>query len=482
MTQKQSQILHVSSTHHLLLWKVAEYIGLSSFLIILPRFLGPDRYGDFAIIYSALMLLWLVSSLGGQVTFGRYFPEFSRSEKPHQIETLFTYYYILRLLISALLAIVFFAIVRHLLPELNQTLILTATGAFFLGGLSQSCTQLFYGQSHISKWLTKDALSRLILAFFVLMLSSHFGFASVIYGIFAVELLFFIVLHYWAMQYFKLDFAAITLPEFYNFFTFGIKFFISNLVLMVLWRSGELIIGFVSNVPSEVAYYNLANSITMALFFLFGNLFIMLAPSLTSFFIAEEHHKVDQWLSLVLKYLTIIMIFVLLVILVAGEYIIALLLGVDFVPVASNLFVMCMALIPLNILRAGTSLSFIRKQPKKMLIVHAVAALTFFPLAWLGANTIGAMGVAWALFAAAVVTSFFAYRIFSLANIVKLAEFWKIVIFGGGSLLATALMTSLPMYFSIVPIALYILLLFFTQIVTMSEVNLFFTRKPVSKA
>jgi len=412
------------------------------------------------------------------MTFGRYFPEFSRSEKPHLTETLFTYYYILRLLISAVLATVFFVIVRHLLPELDQALILIAAGAFFLGGLSQSCTQLFYGQGHMSKWLTKDALSRLILAFFVLMLGSHFGFASVIYGIFAVELLFFIVLHYWARQYFKLDFAAITLPEFYNFFIFGVKFFVSNLVLMVLWRSGELIIGFVSNTSSEVAYYNLANSITMALFFLFGNLFIMLVPSLTSFFITKEQHKVDQWLSLVLKYLTIIMIFVLLTILVAGEYIITLLMGVDFVPVVSILFVMCLALIPLNILRAGTSLSIVCKQPKKMLTVHAIAALTFFSFAGIGAHLMGGMGVAWALFITAVVSSFFAYRIFSLANIVKLAEFWKIVIFGGVSLLATALMMNLPMYFSIVPITLYTLLLLFTRIVTMTEVNLFFTRKP----
>jgi len=59
-------------------WKIIEYLGLALFLIIIPREMGPERYGEFAVLGSLLGLFMIAGSLCGQAAFGRCIVDFAR--------------------------------------------------------------------------------------------------------------------------------------------------------------------------------------------------------------------------------------------------------------------------------------------------------------------------------------------------------------------------------------------------------------------
>ncbi len=53
-----------------------EYLGLALFIIVIPREMGPERYGMLAVLNSLVGLFMLATALGGQVSFVRFIPEF----------------------------------------------------------------------------------------------------------------------------------------------------------------------------------------------------------------------------------------------------------------------------------------------------------------------------------------------------------------------------------------------------------------------
>ena len=82
--------------------KVVQLMGGALWALIIPRWMGPEAYGQFALATAISLLLWWAGDFGGLEVFGRYLPTL-REKKPKEARELFAQTFLLRVLVAMLL-------------------------------------------------------------------------------------------------------------------------------------------------------------------------------------------------------------------------------------------------------------------------------------------------------------------------------------------------------------------------------------------
>lgn len=467
--KQHSQILTHKDTRVVAFWKTTEYIGLILFLAVIPRSMGPEVYGDFAIILSMLGLLLLVGALGGKVTFGRFVPKYQADNQPELVDGLFTQFFVFRLLLAIPLMMLFPVLLAQFRPDITSDVVLAAALAYFFGTVSMSCFQLFFGLNRIGLWLFHDSSSRLLLVILLAAYWRDFDLRNAVYSLAIIEFVLACLSVFWSRKYFDLRASIQQLPTFVLHLKFGLAFFASNLLLMVIWRSGEIMIVSLSGETTQVAYYNLASAIFLALNALFAQIGTMLTPSVNALHASEQYEKKDQWLSLMLKHLTVATLLALITINAIGEPALALLLGQGYSAVTTNLYIITISLVPLSIVNLGFTTAVVHDQLRGTFWMTSLALLTFLLCAVILTPEMGAKGISISVTVSAFVAAGFAYRYFRLSSITVMAEYWKIV--GMGSIFLGFVMFSgyPPIVTGIASLLAFISLLLIFRIVRISE-------------
>ena len=122
-----------------------------------------------------------------------------------------------------------------------------------------SCSQLFLGLNRMGMLLFHDSSSRLLLVILLAAYWRDFDLKNAVYSLAIIEFILVCPALVWARKYFSLNSAINQLSTFVPHLKFGLTFFASTLLLMVIWRSGEIIIVSFSGESEQVAFYNLAN-------------------------------------------------------------------------------------------------------------------------------------------------------------------------------------------------------------------------------
>src|SRR3989304_10533902 len=86
-------------------WKVVEFAALGAFALVVPRLMGPDLYGRFAVVLSVLGVVTVAADLGGLPILGRFMQEYRARGGWQKGQDLFAQLFWLRGLLVALLAV-----------------------------------------------------------------------------------------------------------------------------------------------------------------------------------------------------------------------------------------------------------------------------------------------------------------------------------------------------------------------------------------
>jgi len=410
-----------------MVWKIAEYLGLALFIVIIPREMGPERYGEFAVLSSLLGLFALASSLGGQVVFGRFIPEFRMHGKEGLTRLLFSQFLLLRCVLSVLAAVVFFSLLQQFLPDIHTSTRWMATALVSIAAISTTAYQLQFGLNRLRLFMSRDSSARLLLVLILLLAGGEFRLERIVLVMLAVEIVFLLLGFYWSRKYFVVDRRLWRLSGIYRYLKFGVQFFASNLLLWVIWRSGELIVVELSGQGTEAAaYYNIANAITLTLYVLFTELSVLVIPSLSAMHISGDHEKKIRWMANILKYTTLGAWIAVIVVKSIGEPAVRLLMGEEYLPVTDNLLILVLALIPMSIIRIALSSALVHERPRANLWVTASALFVFIASAFLLTPKFGAEGTSMAVVVGSVAGAVVAYRVFQLGEIFGMARYWAL--------------------------------------------------------
>lgn len=454
-------------------WKVVEYLGLILFVVLVPRSMGPERYGEFAIVLSLLAILAMVGGLGGGPIFGRFVPQFEVDGHPEKTKILFTQWCLSRIPLIGLLAGVLVLVLPRLLPGASAEVLRASVAAYLMGAFSMAAIQLFYGLNKVARWMARDSANRLLLSIALLSFGGIYSLSSAVYALAGVELLLSAILLVWAWPYFTARREIWDFSNLVGYLRFGFAFFVSNLLLMGVWYGGELIVASLAKQTSEVAYYNLASAIAMAANAVFWQLSSMLIPSMASMRAVGDEQRKLLWLGKTLKYLTVAAVALLIVVQAFGAMGIKLLLGDPFDPVASNLWILICAMLPMNVMRIALSNAVVHDQPRQGVVVGAAALITFIVAALLLTPHYDAKGTSGAVVIACFAAAAVSYKLFALGPLLAAARYWRILMVATPAVLIQFIDALPTVAAGLLSICLFTGLLFAARIVSVAEIRSF---------
>lgn len=411
-------------------WKGIEYAGLVLFVVLLPRLMQPDLYGRLAALVSVIGLLTMASAMGAQATFGRFVPEFETAGERQRTRVLFTQIFLLRVALAVPLAGALFLAFPHLRTGASLTTAAFGAGAFLCVAVGMVSFQLFYGLNRLGRSLAHDALIRTLLIGLVLSLGGHRNLDRAALALLLSEAVFLAVGLSWSRSYFTRDAAVKDLRALRDKLTFGLSFFGANLLLMAVWRGGEMAVLLFTGKSAEVAYYSVANAITLAFAALLGQMGSLLVPSLTAFHVGGQSDSVESWLGLSLKYLTLAALAFVLLVHSLGGWLVHTLLGDAYLPVVESLKILSLTLLPVALVRTGLSVAMVRLESRLALLMTGSALVAFLLVGAILVPAAGSSGASIAATAALATCAVVAAVAFRLGAVMRSARYGRLAVSG----------------------------------------------------
>lgn len=412
-------------------WTTLEYIGLLLFVLVVPRLMGPALYGSFAVLLAVIGVLTLITGLGVQAVFARYVPEYERRGDRVRTRGVFVQMLLARSVVAIVLGVAFISFVPRLIEGVTTTALFLGVGAFLLRAVGLTSFHLFYGLNSLGRWMTHDALSR-ILVLAVLTLAG--GFANIeraALSLFLAEVILAALGAYWARTFFTISPGTFTASTMREHLRFGMVFFGASLFIMLAWRGGEIMLAVFTRESTEVAYFNIANAAVLSLAGLVGKLARILTPSVTSLYLAGRLGQMERWLAYSLKYLTILAFGLIFMTFVFGHWAVPMLLGKEYVAVLPNLEILVLALVPVAFIMSGMSLAVARSQLRAALTATAAGFLVYLAVTAILIPALGSVGASLAVVLSLVVTSTLTCFRFSMFSLLVTARYWRIFMGGG---------------------------------------------------
>ena len=461
----------IGLTRVVMFWKLIEYAGLVLFTIVVPRQMGPEGYGRFAVLYALISLLILIIGFGAHPTFGRFLPEFLTKGETWKIEVLFTQMFWIRALIAMVFTGAFLVILPRLLPSASRFTVLMGAAAFAAAGVGATCYKFFFGMNALGKWLTYESLPRFLLVALLLLLGGIHDLDRAGVALFVTQATFLFLGLYWTRSYFTRNEAIYSWETFSWPFRFGVLLYAANLPLLAIWRGGEVVLAYYGVPSTEVAYFSVANTVAFAFAALVGHFTLTTLPSVTAHHVAGNQAQVDGWLGFMLKYLTIAAILFLFSVHAGGAWVVEKLLGARYLPVVPNLELLALGLLPIALVRTGITVATVLKTPRSVLWI-AMGALGAFAL---GAVVLvpryGAHGVSVALASAVVCAAVITCFQFHLGSVLAVARFWRLLLLGILAYGVMVLPFSSAVWEDLLATALFVVSLFVARVVSARELR-----------
>lgn len=463
--------LTIRQSRSVLLWKSVEYAGLLTFIVAVPRLMGPDLYGRLALLLSILGVAAVAFGLGAGQVFARFIPEYEHRHERYKTQALFMQLLIVRVTLAVLIAGAFILAFPRLLPGLSPSTTWFGAGAILLSAVAITCFQVFLGLNDLGRWLVYQALSKPVFMIILLALGVAGRFQSSALALLLAQVVLVALGIFWARSFFAVRHLASAASSVFPHIRFGLAFFAANLLLIVIWRGGETFVLLFSNRPEEVAFFNVASSINLAVYALIGELAMMTIPSLTALHVSGEQQQMNVWLGFTLKYLTIASFAFVIVAYLLAEWVLARVLGVEYLAVADNLQVLALALIPLALIRTGFSMATVQKEPRRVLWVTAPSLLTFVVVSAILVPGSGSYGASIAVVIALLTAGIITYLKFPLGPVLAAANYWRLLALGLGSV-GVLMLPAIPSVLAALVAVLFGLLLFVGKVVSVGEIRL----------
>jgi O-antigen/teichoic acid export membrane protein len=394
------------------LWRLLRYPFILAFAFVVPRLMGDATYGRYAYFLSLYVILDVFSDVGVTYILGRFVPELQAQGRPvtpvlHGLLALG----LAAALAGALLvgAPLFVLKSGALAPAWWPVLLLLLLTTRFEGTLF-ACV---YGLNQIARFSAKEFVRSAATLGAVVALFAAFGLTGALWGLVVSELVLVALALAWTRDVLIRPAGRLRLADFKPYLLFGAGFYVPQLILALLQRSGNVFIKTLTGADEPVAYFDVANQLLVLTSTFFGLLLASLLPALTALFVREDHATISRWHRTVIVHCGAAVVLTYVALATLGRHAIAGILGPDFLPVYDNALVVQLAALPLLLIQAGINLAMLRKEYRvyigAMVVGLAVMAAGCVALVPRG-QAIGASIATVAGYAAAAAVFALAYR------------------------------------------------------------------------
>jgi PST family polysaccharide transporter len=375
--------------------KLIQLVGGALWAVIVPRWMGPEQYGRFALAMSISLLLWWVGDLGGLEVFGRHIPPLQEKD-PDAAHKLFGQAFILRVIIALSLIPLMLVAGPLIAPWLKgwpSALIAMSAGLHII---SWSSFHLLYARKEMGKWATELSW-RLMTQLPLVILAGKWSLTAQMAAYTANEVIYLALALWWTRDWFNWKALKPDLSFLKPYLRMGLGFWATNVGLILLFRTGTLMVQVLTGQSAQVSFYDLALTVFFLIYTIIDQLIRSFLPTVTEFHEGGQQERVGRWLQTLTQWGAALAIIAVIAVQYTADWILPFILGGDYVEAATVLRVMLLSLPALVLVGVGTVAAAVHQSPRVKLLAIAIGALVFWGSALFITPRYGAVGTAWAL-------------------------------------------------------------------------------------
>jgi len=375
--------------------KVVQLMGGALWALIIPRWMGAEAYGQFALATAISLLLWWAGDFGGLEVFGRHLPTL-REKKPQEARELFAQTFLLRVLVAILIIPLMLIVGPMIAPWLKGwPSFLIALGAG-LHIISWTSYHTLYAQNEMGKWSVEISW-RLIIQLPLIFLVAHYGLTAQMAMYVLTEVIFLCIGIWWTRDWFRGNDFRPNLRFLKPYMHMGLGFWATNVGIILLFRTGTILVQILTGDSVQVSYYDLALVVFFLIFTIVDQMTRAFLPTVSEFEDEGQKERLGNWLQVVTSWGTALAMLAVVGVQYTADWIMPLMLGSEYADSAPVLRIMLLALPALVLVGVGTVATAVRQSARAKIIAIAIGIVFFWGGSAILGPRLGATGVAWAL-------------------------------------------------------------------------------------
>jgi O-antigen/teichoic acid export membrane protein len=462
---------------NVVLLRVFQYPFLLLAVILIPRVMGPEIYGKYALLISINAMAGSLVYLGVGEIFGRFIPEFAVRGEWATIRRLSSNIFYFKCVIDLLASVVLFSMLHYIyndrFPNSYFILIVVILLVVDLGSIPYF---LLFGLNKLAKYSLRDPFRRALSLILILILFHYYGLIGAIVATLVVESSLAILYFFWTRKYFRIEGFGFDLSLLKPYLKFGFIFYISIGVLNVWQRLGNSLIEYMTRSSREVALFDIPNQIFLTVLNFIPVITVYFVPVFTELLLAGKEGKLINWSILIMKYTGILCMIIFLGFILTGPDLIPIIIGSKYKEIFPNGVVLLSSIFPMNFAQLGVVFSIVYKEPGKYLRALCFAFSAFLVVSILLIPKYASMGCSIATFISCMVLAVVLFVYFREKLFPCVADGFKIIalglIFVPFLFLKGNLITNL--FLAVCSVLAYILLLFASRVLNLGEIKVLF--------
>ena len=382
----------VQNAGWLLVQRGVHIAGGFLFAILIPRMMGPEIYGRYALVTSLAALITLVSALGLRQVVGRYVFPFFLAGDTDSTRRLLGNLLTISLASGFLGALIYWVVTIRWLPELDP-LVLTALACYvFVQAMGNYVFTSFLGFNQAARWGLKNILSAWLFLVF-LPLGFHFwGLVGACVGLLATECIVLALGVSWIRGYYRGVQLRLELTYVWPYLRFGLIFFLSDVLALTTRRSGEVLVRAVSGDYAQVGFYGAAINVYAIVQTLMPQIVLAFVPLMTSLLLRGDRDKMARWVERILTGMTLFSVTLLFGVLLLGDNLVPLVFGASYHPVTIDLIPLTSALSFAALVSTGQLVATVFECPRLAVVGAGIGLATFWAVGVALTGPLGALG------------------------------------------------------------------------------------------
>ncbi|MBN2577082.1 MAG: lipopolysaccharide biosynthesis protein [Deltaproteobacteria bacterium] len=353
--------------------------GIASAALV-PRTMGPATYGRYDLITMLTFWFSMLGSLGMSQVTSRQAPQLEAEGALAKLQALFGSFLALRALSSAAVAILYFLTTRLWLREIDGVVLLVLSVAVLLRGPGALCYALFLGQGRIGRWALPEVVRQWGSVAFALPCFLVGGVRGAVCGYLVSETVIFCIGIFGARRSFARYDVRLALRTVTPLLRLGLLFYVSDLVLSAIDRSGAVLVRAVTNDYAQVGMFGVSYQVFMAALLSTHQIASSFVPLLTVLRTQRENAELQAWVGRLVKWLTLVATLGLLGSLILGRDIVPLVLGRAYVPAYRNLVALAAAMLLVPLVQTCSVLALTHDRPGMLIKAASLRFVCFWGL------------------------------------------------------------------------------------------------------
>lgn len=471
---KEASVTTKNISKVFLLRVLAQYPFLVLFVMLIPRMMGPEIYGEYALLISIVAIMTSLTNLGVMEICGRFVPEFEVRGESADIKRFSSNLLTLKIVIDLITSIILLSVL-HLAydDQFPFTYFIIVVAIPLVSDLGTVPYALLFGLNKLGKFSLRDPVNSALILISIFILFHYYGLFGAILSTLLVEGFVAMLYFFWTRKYFRTEDFRVDLSFLKPYLRFGFMFYMSWGLLNICQSLGNPLIGYITKDLQEVALFDIPNQIflVMANFTLF--IMISLVPIFTRLLLTGKEETLINWSRLIIKYIGIRCTIIFWAFILAGRDLIPIVIGSNYRGIFPNGVVLLSGMFPIIFAQLGFVFSVVYKEPEKYFQALCFAFVAFLVGSILFIPRYASMGCAIAtliscIVLAVVICVYFREKLFPCLaygfKVIALGVIFVPFLFVRGNLITNLLLT-------VCSVLTYILLLFVSRVLSLREIK-----------